>query len=174
MEERRLHAWTLAEPGTTSVMEGPSSIPASAAGPGQAGPAEREDRPGHPDEVEHSGRTGHPGQPVHPEPTVESSLVGGAARLTVTGELTEAARRPLVRAVTDLLLTEPSLCRIALDLRGVSFVNSAGVAVLVQVQRLAAPRAIEVALLAPPSVVSRPLQLTGLWHRFVILADDEG
>jgi stage II sporulation protein AA (anti-sigma F factor antagonist) len=39
----------------------------------------------------------------------------------------------------------------------------------VQVQKLAAPRAIEVALVAPTAAVVRPLQLTGLWHRFTIV-----
>jgi stage II sporulation protein AA (anti-sigma F factor antagonist) len=107
----------------------------------------------------------------HAEPVVESRLAGSAARLSVSGELTDAARRPLVRVVTDLLLAEHSLHRLELDLGGVTFVNSAGVAVLVQVQRLAAPRAIEVVLVSPPAIVARPLQLTGLWHRFTVSDD---
>jgi hypothetical protein len=41
-------------------------------------------------------------------------------------------------------------------------------AVLVQLQRLAAPRAIDVALVDPPPAVVRPLQLSGLWRRFPI------
>lgn len=105
----------------------------------------------------------------HAEPTVEWTFEGDSARLTVAGELTEAARKPLVRIVTDLLLAEATLHRIALDLRRVSFVNSAGVAVLVQLQRLTAPRAIDLVLVAPPQVVARPLQLTGLWHRFSVV-----
>jgi anti-anti-sigma factor len=101
-------------------------------------------------------------------PTVAVELDGDTARLTMVGELTDAARRPLVREVTDLLLAQSALHRIHLDLRGVPFVNSAGVAVLVQLQKLAAPRAIELVLVAPPPAVVRPLQLTGLWHRFTI------
>jgi anti-anti-sigma factor len=101
-------------------------------------------------------------------PTVAVDLEGGTARVTVVGELTDAARRPLVREVTDLLLAQHGLHRIDLDLRGVAFVNSAGVSVLVQLQKLAAPRAIELVLVAPPATVVRPLQLTGLWHRFTI------
>jgi anti-anti-sigma factor len=46
--------------------------------------------------------------------------------------------------------------------------NSAGMAVLVQLQRLTAPRGIEVVLVDPPAAVVRPLQLSGLWHRFPI------
>lgn len=109
-------------------------------------------------------------------PTVTATLEGDTACLTVVGELTDAVRRPLVREATDLLLAQPSLHRIDLDLRDVAFVNSAGVAVLVQLQKLAAPRAIELVLVAPPPAVVRPLQLTGLWHRFTIreIEDTQG
>ena len=101
-------------------------------------------------------------------PTVDVRRDGDTARLTLAGELTDAARRPLVREATDLLLAHADLHRIDLDLRGVTFVNSAGVAVLLQLQKLAAPRAIDLVLVAPPLTVVRPLQLTGLWHRFTI------
>jgi anti-anti-sigma regulatory factor len=46
--------------------------------------------------------------------------------------------------------------------------------VLVQLQKLAAPRAIDLVLVAPPAVVARPLQLTGLWHRFTIEESETG
>jgi len=105
--------------------------------------------------------------PAH-EPTVTSELDGDTARLVLTGELTDAARRPLVRVLTQLLLDRPTLDRIELDLHGVTFMNSAGMAVLVQGQRMAAPRAIELVLVDPPTTVVRPLQLSGLWHRFPV------
>ena len=106
-------------------------------------------------------------QPVgHAEPAVEHRLDDGTARITVRGELTEAARRPLVRCMTDLLLAHEPLQRTELHLAEVSFMNSAGMSVLVQVQKMAAPRGVEVALVAPPVAVARPLQLSGLWHRF--------
>jgi stage II sporulation protein AA (anti-sigma F factor antagonist) len=108
------------------------------------------------------------------EPEITSVLEGDTTHLTVTGELTEAARRPLVRVVTDLLLQhEHALARVVLDLRDVSFMNSGGMAVLVQLQRMAAPRGVEVALLDPPEGVLRPLQLSGLWRRFP-LVDSSG
>jgi anti-anti-sigma factor len=56
----------------------------------------------------------------------------------------------------------------------VSFMNSAGMAVLVQLQRMAAPRGVEVALLDPPEGVLRPLQLSGLWRRFPIVDSPDG
>jgi len=100
------------------------------------------------------------------EPEVESTLDDGTARITLRGELTEAARRPLVRCMTELLLGHQPLQRAELHLADVSFMNSAGMAVLVQLQKMADPRRIAVALVAPPVTVARPLQLTGLWHRF--------
>jgi stage II sporulation protein AA (anti-sigma F factor antagonist) len=108
------------------------------------------------------------------EPEVRHVLDGDTARVTVTGDLTEAARRPLVRVLTDLLLQEQSLSRVLLDLRRVPFMNSAGMGVLVQVQRMTAPRAIEVALLDPPENVRRPLQLSGLWRRFPVVGSSGG
>ena len=98
-----------------------------------------------------------------------SVLEGDVARLTVTGELTGDSRRPLVRALTDLLLQVPSLHRVELDVRAVPFMNSAGITVLVQALRMTAPRAIEVVLVGPPPAVARPLQLSGLWHRFSVM-----
>ena len=101
-------------------------------------------------------------------PEVRSVLEGDVATLTVAGELTEAARRPLVRTMTDLLLAEASLREVRLDVRAVPFMNSAGTAVLVQLQKLGAPRGVDLVLIAPPPAVARPLQLTGLWRRFTI------
>jgi stage II sporulation protein AA (anti-sigma F factor antagonist) len=105
--------------------------------------------------------------PAH-GPEISCDVDGDVARLTVAGELTEAARRPLIRTTTDLLLEQHGLHRIELHLSGVGYMNSGGMAVLVQVQKLATPRAIEVVLVGPTPAVVRPLQLSGLWHRFVI------
>lgn len=106
-------------------------------------------------------------------PDVTLALDGDTARLTLTGELTSDARRPLVRVLTQVLLDRPKLDRVELDLRGVSFMSSAGMAVLVQGQRMAQPRGIQVVLIDPPAVVSRPLQLSGLWHRFPVVQTAE-
>jgi anti-anti-sigma factor len=105
-------------------------------------------------------------------PEVTSVVEGDVAALTVVGELTEAARRPIVRILTDLLLAHGPLRRIELRLGEVTFLNSAGLAVLVQVLKLAAPRKIGVALVGPTDAVLRPLQLSGLWHRFEIVDAD--
>ncbi len=100
------------------------------------------------------------------EPEVTTDLDGDVATLTVGGELTEGARRPLVRTMTDLLLGRPTLRSVRLDLRSVTYLNSAGMAVLVQLLKLGQPRGVDVVLVDPPSAVARPLQLSGLWLRF--------
>ncbi|WP_448627877.1 STAS domain-containing protein [Geodermatophilus sp. URMC 64] len=110
--------------------------------------------------------------PAPGEPQVTSVLEGDTAVVTVVGELTEVARRPLVRTVTDLLLSHAPLHRIELRLAEVTFMNSGGVAVLVQLQKLGQPRAVDVVLVRPPDAVARPLQLAGLWHRFPVVEED--
>jgi anti-anti-sigma factor len=113
-----------------------------------------------------------PRAPGEREPEVRTSLDGDVATVTLGGELTEAARRPLVRTMTDLMLTTPTLRALRLDLRAVSFMDSAGMAVLVQLQRLGSPRGVDVVLVAPPPAVVRPLQLSGLWRRFPLEEED--
>ncbi|MGY1829627.1 STAS domain-containing protein [Geodermatophilus sp. SYSU D01180] len=116
-----------------------------------------------------------PGAAPHEgEPEVDARLDGDVSCIAVTGELTEAARRPLVRVVTDQLLSVPTLSRVELELSGVTYMNSAGMAVLVQLQRMTQPRAVTVALVEPPAAVARPLQLTGLWRRFEVVGEGAG
>ena len=99
------------------------------------------------------------------EPEVTHTLDGDIARVTLSGELTGFARRPLMRVLTDMLLQVQSLHRVELDLHAVTFMNSAGLAVLVQALRMTSPRAIELVLVGAPSAVIRPLQRSGLGHR---------
>ncbi|MFW3169628.1 STAS domain-containing protein [Geodermatophilus sp. CPCC 206100] len=117
--------------------------------------------------------TGEQGQPhrTEGEPEVDTTLDGDVATVTVRGELTESARRPLVRTMTDLLLAGSALRRVRLDARAVTYLNSAGMAVLVQLLKLGQPRGVDVVLVDPPPAVARPLQLSGLWLRFGIEDD---
>jgi anti-anti-sigma factor len=108
------------------------------------------------------------------EPQVDTSLADGVATITVAGEVTEAARRPLVRAMTDLLLEGSTLRQVRLDTRAVRYLNSAGIGVLVQLQKLGRPRGVELVLVDPPPAVARPLQLSGLWLRFTVEEDRPG
>jgi anti-anti-sigma factor len=106
-----------------------------------------------------------------PDPSVEVTVTehdAASAEIRVVGELTEEARRPLVRAMTDLMLSAPQLRRLLLDTCAVTFLNSAGVSALVQLQKMGQPRGITLTLAVQSDVVTRPLQLSGLWHRFTI------
>jgi anti-anti-sigma factor len=107
-----------------------------------------------------------------PAPEVEVTVTESDAEHAVvqlTGELTEGARKPLVRTMTDLLLSAPQLRRVQLDTSAVSFLNSAGVSTLVQVQKMCQPRGIDLSLVVRGTAVSRPLQLSGLWTRFTVI-----
>ncbi|WP_242658216.1 STAS domain-containing protein [Klenkia brasiliensis] len=103
--------------------------------------------------------------PDAPEVRVDRTGPDGA-RLTVTGEFTAEARRPVIREVTDLLLGADPPSRVLLDLHGVTFLNSAGLSTVVQLHRMLEGRGAELELLVGSTVVARPLQLSGLWHRF--------
>lgn len=122
------------------------------------------------DETSAPRAQGEPERQAHgdAEPEVTTELDGDVATLTLGGELTEGARRPLVRTMTDLMLGRPDLRSVRLDLRGVTHLNSAGMSVLVQLLKLGRPRGVDVVLVAPPSAVARPLQLSGLWLRFTV------
>jgi anti-anti-sigma factor len=116
---------------------------------------------------EPSGTTSH-------SATVTTTQNGETAQIRVVGELTEEARRPLVRAMTDLMLASHQLRRVELDLCEVHYMNSAGVSTLVQLERMAEPRGIEMPLIVRTSAVARPLQVSGLWRRFAIVDRREG
>ncbi|WP_369135359.1 STAS domain-containing protein [Modestobacter sp. I12A-02662] len=109
-----------------------------------------------------------------PEITVTTTQDGHSAEIRVVGELTEEARRPLVRVMTDLMLASHQLRRVELDLSGVDYMNSAGVSTLVQLERMAEPRGIEMPLIVATTGVTRPLQVSGLWRRFTIVDRREG
>ena len=101
--------------------------------------------------------------------TVTCTRDGQTARIEVVGELTAAARRPLVRELTELMLGRTPLKRVEHDLCEVTFLNSAGIAALVQLLKMVQPRGIELVLAVDDVAVTRPLQLSGLWHRFTVL-----
>lgn len=103
---------------------------------------------------------------THPTP--------GTARVVITGELTADARRPLIREVTDLLLGADPPSRLQLDLHAVDFLNSAGLSTVVQVHRMLEGRGAELTLVVGTTAVARPLQLSGLWHRFHVLDERRG
>ncbi|MEI4270287.1 STAS domain-containing protein [Klenkia sp. LSe6-5] len=103
--------------------------------------------------------------PPAPEVSVETTGPG-AVRVTVVGDFTAEARRPVIRVVTDLLLGADPPQSVQLDLHRVTFLNSAGLSTVVQLHRMLEGRGAELELVVGTTVVARPLQLSGLWHRF--------
>jgi anti-sigma B factor antagonist len=83
-------------------------------------------------------------------PLMISIAVGpGSAAVTVTGTL-DALEAPNFRQKLDTLLDEECL-RLLVDLSKVSFIDSAGLAVLVRARRLIGARGGEVVLVSPQS-----------------------
>jgi anti-anti-sigma factor len=117
-----------------------------------------------------------PSSAASPDPTVSVTVTQEAdtATIRLVGELGEDARRPLVRAMTDLMLSSRKLHRVELDLSAVQYMNSAGMSTLVQLEKLAEPRGIEMPVIVHSDEVARPLQLSGLWRRFTIVDRREG
>ncbi|WP_157518927.1 STAS domain-containing protein [Modestobacter sp. Leaf380] len=112
--------------------------------------------------------------PVDPPTVTVEHPTPDTARVVVVGELTAEARRPLIRVVTDLLLGQDPPQRLQLDLHGVDFLNSAGLSTVVQVHRMLEGRGSELTLVVGTTAVARPLQLSGLWHRFHVLDERRG
>lgn len=106
-----------------------------------------------------------PDAPPAPEVSVETTGPD-AVRVTVVGDFTAEARRPVIRVVTDLLLGDSPPRSVQLDLHGVTFLNSAGLSTVVQLHRMLEGRGAELELVVGTTIVARPLQLSGLWHRF--------
>jgi anti-anti-sigma factor len=131
----------------------------------------------HPQGGMNSRSTGKDRAMDEPDPSVEVTVTAQdeeSAEIQVVGHLTEDARAPLVRTMTDLMLHRPTLHRVQVDTSEVTFMNSAGMSTLVQLEKMGHPRGIEVPLVVRSDVVARPLQVSGLWRRFMIIDRREG
>lgn len=80
--------------------------------------------------------------------------------LDVHGEIDTLTAPPLERAMQDLLADLPA-DRLVVDLSGVTFLASGGLAVLVRAAHRAAGYDRRLRLVAPTRPVLRPLQITG-------------
>ena len=90
----------------------------------------------------------------------------GTVTVSATGDI-DAYTAPLLRTVVDSQLRRgrPELI---LDLSGVQFLGSAGLAALVEMQKLADARGIDLRLIASTRAVTRALEVTGLVRLFAI------
>lgn len=93
---------------------------------------------------------------------IDESRRGEALVLTVTGEIDESTGQRLRTAIGDAL-DEPGQGPVVVDLRGVSFMGSTGVAVLVDADWQAKQRGgLLRVVLGDARAVIRPLEATGV------------
>jgi len=95
----------------------------------------------------------------------------GAVTVRVVGEV-DTFTAPVLRSSLDSQL-EQSPRELIIDLAGVQFLGSAGLAVLVETQKAARSRDVALRLIATTRAVTRPLEVTGLIDLFTI-ADSAG
>jgi anti-sigma B factor antagonist len=95
----------------------------------------------------------------------------GAVTVSVGGELDTYTAPTLLSALDTELERRPP--EMVLDLRGIRFLGSAGLAVLVHTQQSANARDIALRLIATTRPVIRPLEVTGLLATFSITGDPQ-
>ena len=90
----------------------------------------------------------------------------GVVTVTVVGEV-DTFTAPVLRSALDNQL-EQQPRELVIDLSGVQFLGSAGLAVLVETQKSARAREVDLRLIATTRAVTRPLEVTGLIDLFTI------
>jgi len=105
---------------------------------------------------------------------VPPALHAGPFRVQVSGSLStrtvavsgevDTMTAPAVRAAVDSAAAQDGVDEIVVDLRAVTFLDSAGICALAAGHGPAAAAGTRVRLLCSPGSVVRVLQLTGLWE----------
>jgi anti-sigma B factor antagonist len=98
--------------------------------------------------------------------TLSTSTEDGVTTVTVVGEV-DTFTAPVLRSSLDTQL-EQSPSELVIDLSGVQFLGSAGLAVLVETQKSARAKDVGLRLIATTRAVTRPLEVTGLIDLFTI------
>jgi anti-sigma B factor antagonist len=98
--------------------------------------------------------------------TLSTSHDAGTVTVTVVGEV-DTFTAPVLRASLDTQL-EQQPTELVIDLCGVQFLGSAGLAVLVETQKSARSQDVGLRLVANTRAVTRPLEVTGLIDLFTI------
>lgn len=100
-----------------------------------------------------------------------SREVGDSCLVTVAGEI-DMMTTPSLRAFLQQQLEQPASL-LVIDLTGVRFLGSGGLAVLVETQGAARERQIGLRLVCNSREVTRPLEATGLTELFEIHPDPD-
>ncbi|RBY83094.1 STAS domain-containing protein [Blastococcus sp. TF02A-30] len=98
--------------------------------------------------------------------TLSTSEEDGVVTVTVVGEV-DTFTAPVLRSTLDSQL-EQSPRELVIDLSGVQFLGSAGLAVLVETQKSARAKEVGLRLIATTRAVTRPLEVTELIDLFTI------
>ena len=98
--------------------------------------------------------------------TLSTSSEDGVVTVTVVGEV-DTFTAPVLRSTLDSQL-ELQPRELVIDLSGVQFLGSAGLAVLVETQKSSRSREVDLRLIASTRAVTRPLEVTGLIDLFTI------
>jgi anti-sigma B factor antagonist len=98
--------------------------------------------------------------------TLSTSSEDGVVTVTVVGEV-DTFTAPVLRSTLDSQL-ELQPRELVIDLSGVQFLGSAGLAVLVETQKSSRSREVALRLIASTRAVTRPLEVTGLIDLFTI------
>ena len=93
--------------------------------------------------------------------TFDVSHSDAFAAVRAAGEIDSTTAPLLSPHLTELLDTQ--VRELTVDLRGVSFLDSAGLCVLATAHRRAVRQDVRLRVLASSRAVIRPLQITGLW-----------
>ena len=92
---------------------------------------------------------------------IDVSRTDSSASVRAAGEIDSTTAPLLSQHLTALL--DDDVRELTVDLRGVSFLDSAGLCVLATTHRRAVRQDVRMRVLAGSRAVIRPLQITGLW-----------
>jgi len=93
--------------------------------------------------------------------TFDVSQADASAAVRAAGEIDSTTAPLLSQHLTELL--DSQVRELTVDLRSVSFLDSAGLCVLATAHRRAVRQDVRLRVLASSRAVVRPLQITGLW-----------
>ena len=93
--------------------------------------------------------------------TFDVSRSDGWAAVCAVGEIDSTTAPLLSQHLTELL--DSDVRELTVDLRQVSFLDSAGLCVLATTHRRAVRQDVQMRVVASSRAVVRPLQITGLW-----------
>lgn len=106
---------------------------------------------------------------------IDVAAHGPAVHVTAVGEIDSSSAPALERCLDAVLAGE--LTRLTIDLRDVTFLDSAGLCVLAAAHKRTREQDVALRVLAASRAVIRPLQITGLWQLLgaeqVDAADDD-